>query len=101
VFAPDGTGQVQFNSLTNYNYTTAQIGTQAYTAIANKDYVDNGNRETVHSLAVDVDGNLLWTSDSGSTGATLDASTYQEFTYLTRGCNLLINNTTGNLQITY
>jgi hypothetical protein len=101
VFAPDGAGKVQFNSLTNYNYTTAQISLQAYTAVANKDYVDTGNRETVHSLTVDGDGNLLWTSDTGSSGSTLDASVFQDFTYLTRGSNLLINNTTGNLQITY
>jgi hypothetical protein len=101
VFAPDGAGKVQFNSLANYNYTSAQINLQAYTAVANKDYVDSGNRETVHSLSVDADGNLLWTSDAGSTGSLLDASTYQDFTYLTRGSNLLINNTTGNLQITY
>jgi hypothetical protein len=101
VFAPDGAGKVQFNSVTNYNFTTAQINTQTYTALANKDYVDQGNRETIHSLTVDTNGNLLWTSDIGSTGATLDASAYQDFTYLTRGSALLINNSTGNLQITY
>jgi len=101
VFAPDGVGKVQFNSLTNYNYTTAQINLQAYTAIANKDYVDQGNRETVHSLTIDGDGNLFWTSDAGSTGSLLDASAYQTYTVLTRGSNLLINNGTGNLQITY
>jgi hypothetical protein len=101
VFAPDGVGKVQFNSLTNYNYTTAQINLQAYTAIANKDYVDQGNRETIHSLTIDSDGNLLWTSDAGSTGSLLDASAYQDYTVLTRGSNLLINNGTGNLQITY
>jgi hypothetical protein len=101
VFAPDGVGKVQFNSLTNYNYTTAQINLQAYTALANKDYVDQGNRETVHSLTIDGDGNLFWTSDAGSTGSLLDASAYQDYTVLTRGSNLLINNGTGNLQITY
>jgi len=101
VFAPDGVGKVQFNSLTNYNYTTAQINLQAYTAIANKDYVDQGNRETVHSLTIDGDGNLFWTSDAGSTGSLLDASAYQDYTVLTRGSNLLINSSTGNLQITY
>ena len=63
--------------------------------------MDQGNRDTVHSVQVDANGNLLWTNDVGSNGATLDASLYQDYSYLTRGSNLLINTATGNLQITY
>lgn len=101
VFAPDGAGKLQFNSLTNYNFTSAQIVSQAYTAVANKDYVDQTIRETLTSLAIDANGNLIMTQDAGSNGVTLDASAYQDYTYLKRGASLLINNATGNLQITY
>ena len=101
IFAPDGAGKVQFNSLSNYNYTTAQINLQPYTALANKDYVDQGNRETVHSVQVDANGNLLWTNDVGTNSVSVDASAYTDYTMLSRGSNLLINSSTGNLQITY
>ena len=101
VFAPDGAGKVQFNSLTNYNYTSAQILTQTYSVLVNKDYVDQGIRETVHSLTIDSSGNLLWTTDVGTNSVSVDASAYTDYTMLSRGSNLLINSSTGNLQITY
>jgi len=101
VFAPDGVGAVQFNSLTNYNYTNAQIQTQSYAVLANKDYVDQGTRENVHSLAVDVNGNLIWVNDAGGTASLVDASSYVDYAMVSRGTNLLINNATGNLQLTY
>jgi hypothetical protein len=105
ILLPDQTqatpGKIQLNALANYNYTYSQVATQAYQSVANKDYIDQTGREVMQGLAVDANGNLFWTSDIGSTGTSIDGSGYVDYMYVNRGTGVLINNATGNLQITY
>jgi hypothetical protein len=105
ILLPDQTqaipGKVQLNALTNYNYTATQLGIQNYAAVANKDYVDQSTRLVMNGLSLDINGNLTWTSDIGSVGVTIDGSNYIDYFYAGKGNQLLINNATGNLQITY
>ena len=105
ILLPDQTqatpGKIQLNALANYNYTYSQVATQAYQSVANKDYIDQSGREVLQGLAVDANGNLFWTSDVGSTGTSIDGSGYVDYMYVNRGTGVLINNATGNLQITY
>jgi len=105
ILLPDQTqatpGKIQLNSLANYNFTYSQIITQSSTSIANKDYVDLSGREVLQALVVDANGYLTWVTDTGSTGAINDGSVFTDYMYVNRGTGILINNATGNLQITY
>jgi len=101
ILSPDTGGKVQLNQLTNYNYTYNQIAAQAYTNLANRDYVDQATREVVQALYTDANGNLFLVNDIGSTGVTFDGSIYTDYIYTTRNTTMLLNNATGNLQIAY
>jgi hypothetical protein len=100
VIQPDGSGVVNINSLTNYNYSWSQIASQSASNIVNRDYVDQQYRPTILALTLDQDGNLIYTTDVGTTGATVDASSITEYFMEIRSVGIQVSNT-GNLQITY
>lgn len=94
-------GKIQMNQLANYNYNYSQIVVQPYNSLTNKDYVDQATRETVQALYTDANGNLYWANDIGTQGDTFDGSGYTDYVYVNCSTSVLINNTTGNLQIVY
>lgn len=96
----DGTGVVNFTDTTNYTASYATIKTLTSSSIVNRDYVDSEFRETLHGFYLDPNGNLLYTTDVGSVGATIDGSNYTDFFTGSRNTVIAIN-AAGNLQITY
>jgi hypothetical protein len=68
--------------------------------LVNKTYADEINRSTLHALTLDSDGQLLYTSDVGSEGATIDATGFTEFFNDARATSIAVSGA-GNLQITY
>jgi hypothetical protein len=96
----DGTGVVTLLDTTNYSASYATIKTLSSSSLVNRDYVDSEFRETLQAFYLDPNGNLLYTTDVGSVGATIDGSAYTDFFIGSRNTSVAIS-TAGNLQITY
>jgi hypothetical protein len=94
-------GKIQMNQLANYNFNYSQLLSQPYNSVANKDYVDQAGRETLQGLYTDVNGNLFWTNDIGTNGVFNDGSGFTDYVLINRNSAVLINISTGNLQIAY
>ena len=101
VLSADGTGKISLADAATYefNYAAVKAQSSVYTVV-NKDYVDNEFRSTLHGVYLDPNGNLFYTSDVGSVGATIDGSAYTDFFTDFRNTSVAIS-TAGNLQITY
>lgn len=98
--AADGSGIIVLNDTTNYPYSFAQVSALSSSSVVNKDYVDNQFRPTLFGFILDRDGNLQYTNDVGTTGSTVDGSTYTEVFLGARATSMSIN-TSGNLLISY
>jgi hypothetical protein len=95
----DGTGVIVLNDTANYPYDYTQVSALGTSSIVNKAYVDNQFRTQLFGFIVDRDGNLQYTTDLGTVGATVDGSSFTEFFLDQRITSVAINNA-GNLQIT-
>jgi hypothetical protein len=100
ILQADGTGKIQVNSQIQYAATYTQMAALPGNQLVNKNYADEINRSTLHALTLDSDGQLLYTSDVGSVGATVDATGFTEFFNDARVTSIAVSGA-GNLQITY
>ena len=100
ILRADGTGKIQVDSNIEYDATYTQMAALTGNHLVNKNYADEINRSTLHALTLDSDGQLLYTSDVGSTSSTVDATGFTEFFNDARVTSIAVSGT-GNLQITY
>ena len=98
--AADGTGAIRVNSNIFYAATYAQSSSLGGNHLVNKTYVDEVNRSTLHALTLDSNGLLIYTSEVGSNGDTIDGTGFTEFFNDARIAGISIT-AAGNLQITF
>jgi hypothetical protein len=98
--AADGTGAIRVNSNIYYAATYAQSSSLSSNHLVNKAYVDEVNRSTLHALTLDSNGLLIYTSEVGSDGNTIDATGFTEFFNDARIAGIAVS-AAGNLQITF
>jgi hypothetical protein len=98
--AADGTGAIRVNSNIYYAATYAQSSSLSGNHLVNKAYVDEVHRSTLHALTLDSNGLLIYTSEVGSNGDTIDGTGFTEFfkDAIIAGISITA---AGNLQITF